>query len=388
MTGQNILGMCNPVLDIILRVSAERVQSLGLKVGSTTLGNDEEVFKLIRSIISNEEINFVAGGSLLNSFRVCKELSNMDVRDSNEGISLLFSGGISNDSDGILLQELLTKIGIEYEFHISEKSNLETAKCVVFVTDEERTLLAGLGAAKEYSINTFESDNIQNALKRANIFATSGFFIEVCFEAILKSAQYIQKYRSNECSFVFGLSAVYITENYIREILQLLPMVDYIVGNQEEFISLYKNINKALNNETDNELLCSQASGNQNESHALEIILTEVQRHLKPTCIILCTRAHLPLISLNPKYPDNHIRYHECIHVPKEMLADVNGCGDAFMGGFMYGLCKSYPLDASIYMGHYAASTVAQHIGCDFNFSNKPSLCEIIKLASSKTSQL
>lgn len=384
MTGKTIFGLCNPVLDIILRVSPERVQDLGLKVGSTTLGKDEEVFKLIGSIISNnEDINFVAGGSLLNSLRVCKELSNKDGTNKNEAISVCFSGGISNDSGGILLQELLTEIGIGFEFHITNKPNLETGKCVVFVTNEERTLLAGLGAAKEYSITTFESEKIQRTLKTANIFATSGFFVEVCFEAVLRSTQYIYKSRSDECSIIFGLSATYIPEKYMKEILQILPMIDYIIGNQEEFISLYKNINKAIGIESDDHLL-SQPCLNEHESNTLEVILTEVHNHLKPTCIILCTRSHLPLISFDPKDSKCPIKYHECIHVPKEKLVDVNGCGDAFKGGFMYGLSNSYPLDASIYMGHYAASTVAQNVGCDFNFSNKPTLSEIMQLASSK----
>ncbi|TRY49721.1 Adenosine kinase/Carbohydrate kinase PfkB [Cryptosporidium tyzzeri] len=385
MRGKKIFGMCNPILDIVLKASPDRIKDLGLKIGSTTLGNDEEVFKLISDIISNnEDANFVAGGSLLNAFRVCKELSNKDEKNKDESISVFFSGGISDDSGGILLQELLTEIGIKFEFHITNKANLETAKCVVFVTEEERTLLAGLGAAKEYSITTFESENIQHALKTANIFATSGFFVEVCFQAILKSAQYIHQFRSNECSFVFGLSATYIPEKYMNELFQLLPMIDYIIGNQEEFVSLYKSINNILQIEDDDQLLLSQDNINQPENDALERILTEIHKHLKPTCIILCTRAHLPVISFNPKDPNSYIKYHECIHVPKERLIDVNGCGDAFNGGLIYGISNSYPLDASIYMGHYAASNVAQNVGCDFDFSNKPTLSEIIQLTSSK----
>ncbi|OII73665.1 adenosine kinase [Cryptosporidium ubiquitum] len=385
MTEKRIFGMCNPILDIVLKTTSDRVKDLGLKMGSTTLGEDEKVFKLIENIISNnEDANFVAGGSLLNSFRVCKELSNKDGKDKGDSISVFFSGGINDDSGGILLQELLTKLGINYEFHITNKPNLETAKCVVFVTGEERTLLAGLGAAKDYSIDTFESEKIQQALKTANIFATSGFFVEVCFQAVLRSAQYIHQSKSDECSFVFGLSATYIPEKYMNEIFQLLPMIDYIVGNQEEFVSLYKNINSTLQIENHDQLLYSQACINQPENNTLERILTEVHTHLKPTCIMLCTRAHLPVISFNSKDPNGCIRYHECIHVPKEKLVDVNGCGDAFKGGFIYGLSNSYPLDASIYMGHYAASTVAQNIGCDFDFSNKPTLSEIMQLVSSK----
>lgn len=385
MTGKRIFGMCNPILDIILKVSPDRIKDLGLKIGSTTLGDDEEVFKLIGNIISNnEDANFVAGGSLLNSFRVCKELSNKDEKDQSDSISVFFSGGISDDSGGILLQELLTKAGINFEFHVANNPNLETAKCVVFVTEEDRTLLAGLGAAKEYSITTFESEKIQHALKTANIFATSGFFVEVCFQAILRSAQYIHQFRSDDCSFVFGLSASYIPEKYINEIFQLLPMIDYIIGNQEEFVSLYKSINNTLQIETHDQLLYLQACSDQPENNTLERILTEIHTHLKPTCIMLCTRAHLPAISFNSKDSSGCIKYHECIHVPKEKLVDVNGCGDAFKGGFIYGLSKSYPLDASIYMGHYAASTVAQNVGCDFDFSNKPTLSEIMQLALPK----
>ncbi|KAF7456391.1 Cgd8-2370-like protein [Cryptosporidium felis] len=385
MTGKLVFGMCNPILDVILRTTPDRVKELGLKIGSTTHGEDEEVFKLIGNIISsNEDVSFAAGGSLLNSLRVCKELSNKDGTDGqnknkDEGISVFFSGGISDDSGGILLQELLTEAEIEYEFHITNKPNLETGKCVVFVTDIERTLLAGLGAAKEYSVTTFESERIQDALKSTSIFAASGFFIEVCFEAVLKAAQFIQSRREKECSFIFGLSAVYITENYIEEISQLFPMIDYLIGNQFEFASLYKNIIK-LNSESDN--IFAEEDLSSLEDHTIEAILTEIHKYLKPTCVLLCTRGHLPVVSLDPKGSSSKIQHHECIYVPKEKLVDVNGCGDAFKGGFIYGLSNSFPLNACIYMGHYAASTVAQNVGCNFEFDKKPSLNEILSLTS------
>ncbi|KAH7649840.1 hypothetical protein FG379_001684 [Cryptosporidium bovis] len=383
MARRRVFGMCNPILDVILKTDMKRLNDLGLNVGTTIVGKDEEVFKLISRIVANnEEINFVIGGSLLNSLRVCKDLSN---KDKNSGpIPVFFSGGISDDSGGILLQELLTGAEIDYKFHISDKPNLETGRCLVLVTNNERTLITGLGSAKDYSVKTFDSNEIQQALAESKIVATSGYFIEVCFEAVLKAAKYCDSSRGvgPSCSFVLGLSAEFVPRKYIKELYQLFPMIDFMVGNEKEFLSLYKYlstfIGKSHYGKTGLETIDELAKLVEQEEGLLDEFLKDIYSHLKLNCTILCTRGPKPVISLSYCDDGVKIKHHKCIYVPRERLVDFNGCGDAFLGGFIYGLSNSFPLDASVYMGHFAASNVSQNVGCSFDFSNKPTLEEIL----------
>ncbi|KAH8740651.1 hypothetical protein FG386_002613 [Cryptosporidium ryanae] len=382
MARRRVFGMCNPILDVVLKTDSKRLNDLGLKVGTSIVRKDEEVFKLINRIVSsNEEVNFVIGGSLLNSLRVCKDLSNRD--KACDSLSVSFSGGISDDSGGILLQELLTEAEIEYNFHISNKSNLETGRCLVLVTNNERTLITGLGSARDYSIQTFDSKEIQQILTESKIVATSGYFVEVCFEAVLRAAKHCESTKELEpsslCFFVFGLSAEFVPKKYIKELYQLFNMIDFMIGNEREFISLYKYLSEFLG-KTESETVEELEKLVEQEEGLLEEFLKDIHSHLKPNCTILCTRGSKPVISLS--YCDNsvNIKHHKCIYVPKERLVDFNGCGDAFLGGFIYGLSNSFPLDASVYMGHFAASNVSQNVGCSFDFSNKPTLEEVLNV--------
>jgi adenosine kinase len=57
--------------------------------------------------------------------------------------------------------------------------------------------------------------------------------------------------------------------------------------------------------------------------------------------------------------------------LPRELLVDTNGAGDAFVGGFLSQLLHHRPLHDCVHAGNYAARIVIQHSGCSF-----PKICE------------
>ena len=63
-----------------------------------------------------------------------------------------------------------------------------------------------------------------------------------------------------------------------------------------------------------------------------------------------------------------------CAHrwtLKKEDLVDTNGAGDAFVGGFLYGLSLGKSDAECAEAGHFAAGTIIQRAGCTF-----PATCE------------
>lgn len=53
--------------------------------------------------------------------------------------------------------------------------------------------------------------------------------------------------------------------------------------------------------------------------------------------------------------------------VPAEKIVDTNGAGDAFAGGFMYGILQGKSLGKSAALGIFAAADVIQHEGFAFD---------------------
>jgi len=52
--------------------------------------------------------------------------------------------------------------------------------------------------------------------------------------------------------------------------------------------------------------------------------------------------------------------------VPKEEIVDVNGAGDSFVGGFLFGLVEGYSLLNCVSAGHYCAGVTIRTSGTEF----------------------
>ena len=52
--------------------------------------------------------------------------------------------------------------------------------------------------------------------------------------------------------------------------------------------------------------------------------------------------------------------------LPKELLVDTNGAGDAFVGGFLSQLAQGKPVSECVRAGHYASRVIIQRSGCSF----------------------
>jgi adenosine kinase len=56
---------------------------------------------------------------------------------------------------------------------------------------------------------------------------------------------------------------------------------------------------------------------------------------------------------------------------PVDKIVDVNGAGDAFVGGFLAVIARGGSVDAAVRAGQWAAAHVIQRSGCTFDASVK-----------------
>ena len=57
-----------------------------------------------------------------------------------------------------------------------------------------------------------------------------GYFFTVCFEAVVRLAAFAH---ANDRVFCINLSATYLTELYKKELVQIMPYVDILFGNEQ-----------------------------------------------------------------------------------------------------------------------------------------------------------
>lgn len=61
--------------------------------------------------------------------------------------------------------------------------------------------------------------------------------------------------------------------------------------------------------------------------------------------------------------------------VPADKIVDLNGAGDAFIGGLLYGLRRDMCIDSAVELGNWCAGVVIQRSG----FSFDPAGCPYLK---------
>ena len=106
---------------------------------------------------------------------------------------------------------------------------LPTARCAVVVNEGERALCWDVGASLKYKHSHMVSN--LHLLETAKIVYTTGFFIISSFESILTLAWFAIE---NNKLFAINLSAVYICDSYIKELLEIIEFADCVFGNEDE----------------------------------------------------------------------------------------------------------------------------------------------------------
>ena len=84
---------------------------------------------------------------------------------------------------------------------------------------------------------------------------------------------------------------------------------------------------------------------------------------------VIMTRGKDPVLAVS----EGNLQEYPCIPVHEEEIVDVNGCGDATLGGFLAAFIQGKSFDKCMEWGLYAANVVIQHRGCSFT-SKPPSL--------------
>ena len=83
-------------------------------------------------------------------------------------------------------------------------------------------------------------------------------------------------------------------------------------------------------------------------------------------------RARVAIITQGPKATvvaeGGVVRHIEV--APVDKIVDVNGAGDAFVGGFLAYIAKGASVDEAVKAGQWAAGHVIQHSGCTFDRSD------------------
>jgi len=337
-----ILGMGNPLLDMVTHVEKDFLVKYDLKMNNAILA-DAKHAPMYEEIAQHESVEYVAGGATQNAIRVCQWMLQSPGATS-------FIGAVGKDCQfADKLREVATSDGVATFYF--EAAGHSTGTCAVVVHQKERSLVANLAAANAFDSAHLDTPEVREAIDRAQIVYSAGFFLTLPEGP--KSALEVAKHACDHGKiYCLNLAAPFICQFFSEPLLSIIPYADYIFGNESEATEFAKKM--GWNSEDLEDVATKMAAlPKQNGARGRVVVITQGSQ---PTIV----------------YAGGHVTLYPVVPLASHLIVDTNGAGDAFVGGFLSRLAvteaKQEPrdLDACVRAAQYAARVVIQRSGCTF----------------------
>lgn len=325
------MGCGNPLLDISSTVTNEYLEKNGLGPDNAILAEDKHMH-IFKELQANTDCDYIAGGSVQNTLRVCQWLL-------NKPNVCVFFGCVGEDSNAEILETRARGDGVNVRYQ--KRGDQTTGRCAVLITGKHRSLIADLAAANHFQQDHLEKEENFKYLENAEFFYISGFFLTVSPPSIMTVAK---KAMERNKPFMMNLSAPFISQFFKDPLMEVMPYIDLLFGNEAEALTFAKE----QNFETEN----LKEIGFKMQS------LPKVNDKRKR--VVVLTQGHDPVLL----FENGTVREFPVKELKESEITDTNGAGDAFVGGFLSQLVQNKSYDDCIHVGICAARAIIKRSGC------------------------
>lgn len=340
---RSLIAIGNPIVDISSNIEEDVIDKYGLKWGETVFANESNR-GFFKELEKNKNVKYIPGGSIQNTLRTCAWCLGMEPgRDKTFKITML--GATGKDSYRNKIIDALHFAGVKDLLEcIPDK---ETSRCGVGICKKERCLLPEIRASNMINVD-FILKNIEE-IDNHDALLLEGYFIQERFEICLALCK---RFKSNRKTVILTLSAVFMVQTYYDRFIELANFSDLIIANKAELEEL------------------AQEKGKENKDLFIKISKKLVRKKR----LFVVTDGKKGVIVAKYDYDrgtmDFILRGFPKL-VKSEDIVDLNGAGDAFLGGFLsqYMLGKSF--EACCKAGNDVAGIIIRNIGCTFPKSYK-----------------
>ena len=329
-----LYGMGNPLLDISTDVPTSYLEKYALKPNDAILA-EEKHKPIYKELLEQfQPVEYIAGGATQNSIRVAQWMLQKKHATS-------YIGCIGKDDFGIMLRKKAEGDGVKVQY--LEDSEHPTGVCACLITEKVRSLVATLGAANHYKKDHLVKPENWALVEKARFVYIGGFFLTVSPDSILEVGKHCAE--TNKY-FMMNLSAPFIPLAFKDPLVEALPYIDVLIGNEAEAQSFSGSFGLGLTDIKDVMLEIAKRP-KINQSRPRVVIFTQ-----GPGPVLLCK--------------DGKITEFGIIPISEEEIVDTNGAGDAWVGGFLSQLVLGKTEEESIQGGNYAANVVIKRSGCTY----------------------
>jgi len=338
-----IIAIGNPIVDILAETDKETLQRYKLIFGGTFFANESNM-GFYDELESKPQVTYIPGGSIQNTLRVANWCLNME--EQNKGkFSVTMLGAIGQDNYKDKIMNALNSAGVIPL--LQPIPNISTSRCGVGICQKERCLLPHIQASncltkdfvKEHEEKIFNNDAL----------LIEGYFLQERYELCIYLCNMFKRAKK---MIILTLSAVFMVQSHRDKIMEIAQDSDMVVGNLEEFeafaevqrCDLLTTISKAHEKLTPKERLFIVTDG------ANGVYVTKYDYNKKGLDYFL------------QSFPNK---------LKNEDICDLNGAGDAFLGGFLSQYMKGASLEQCCKVGNDASYIIIKNVGCTFPKNKK-----------------
>ena len=314
MTGFDVIGIGNAVIDVIAPISDAELAALGVEKGIMQLVDRPRSDFLLAQQEKRGKGQLLPGGSVANTIAGIGRL----------GLTAGFIGRVADDDLGRSYARQTEAEGTRFINAPVPGGELPTSRSIIFVApDGERSMNTYLGISADLG-----PDDVSEQVFAGNrwLFLEGYLFDKPPGKAAFLAAAEACHRAGGQAGI--ALSDPFCVDRHREDFRRLVagPM-DYVIGNAQEWQSLYQ---------TDLDAALQQA--------ALECRT------------VICTRSGDSALA---------IRGDERIEIPVQRVVpvDATGAGDQFAAGLIFGLASGASLANAGRMGVMAAAEVIGHVG-------------------------
>ncbi|KAJ3648688.1 hypothetical protein Zmor_020471 [Zophobas morio] len=321
---KRVIAFGNPLLDtIVLLQDKSLLEKYNLDVdGQKEISLSE--MEALKEDIKDYDKTVTAGGCAQNTLKILQWLLKKEY-------SVTMCGAIGGDSEGKLLEEILKQHGIEPHYIVHKA--YPTGTTVSLVTNDNRSLVAHLGAAEIVPLQYIHGTDIITQIEQSDLVYMEGFFLT----KRTKTATFILNHcTSHNKMFAFNLCGEYLVDSLPELVDEFLSQADIIFGNRKEF-----------------DKICSL------KGVSVENFLTALSEH---------GRGKIIAVTNGPSAVMCFGHGESCVAqaptLSTEEIVDTTGAGDSFAGGFLAGYLQEKSLKECLQLGCHAAYTIIKRRGC------------------------
>ncbi len=273
----------------------------------------DECEKLVADLPSPQ---YIAGGCAANTASIVTAL----------GGKASFIGRVAKDDIGKMFMDDMAARGIYFPSKPDEREGAGSTRVFALITpDTERTFASYYGVQEDLSVADLDEDSIT----QSKFMYLDGYALNSKRggEAFLKAADIVHAAGGRA---VFSPSDISILKNFAPVVEKIMTISDIILCNEQEakYIAQTSNLDDAI-------------------------------KHLQ-------RKFDIGTITVGDKgvyvFDKNNI-HHVPASTPASPVTDTNGAGDAFAGGFLFGLARGFDLPRAGVLGNRCACAIITHAG-------------------------